>query len=175
MQRSSADIDTEPCHARSPTGRPPDACLKKVAMSKTLEELAREVARVPGHPAWQRGGQRNQRRKTGHYLCRSPHGWFLDDDTAAIKPLLGRSSNLERSTRSIWSKTSKFDSVLVILNDWSSASPWLTAFCWSGGSLAVIQPLWVQKTSEVPRQESAMGRSSWTGAGFSGSASSCPG
>ena len=32
----------------------------------------------------------------------------------------------------------------------SSASPWFTASCCRDGSLAVIQPLWVQKTSEVP-------------------------
>ena len=32
----------------------------------------------------------------------------------------------------------------------SSASPWFTASCCRDGSLADIQPLWVQKTSEVP-------------------------
>ena len=36
--------------------------LKSVALSKGLEELAREGARVQAH-RWHRGGQRNQRRK----------------------------------------------------------------------------------------------------------------
>ena len=72
MQWSSADVDTEPCHARSPTEvneKCPDystsgqismiwcptprvvSCLRNVMVSKSLEELARKEARAHRQPA----------------------------------------------------------------------------------------------------------------------------
>ena len=111
MQWSSSDTGTEVCHARSRTkvcekyqitrllAPPPDAkrpsrvspcqrsvircptpvavsCLKNVVVSNWQAKLRKSKAR----PLAKRRTAKPAT-KTGHFLCRSPHGWFLDDDT----------------------------------------------------------------------------------------------
>ena len=114
--------------------------MKGVTMSKSPEELAREVARVQGQPAGREedsetsdesgpfpvpnsarvvSGRRHHRLRmlVDHLMCSR---WKIGTlalgakscndprrKDGIIKPLLGRSSSLHKSTRFFWSKTSR--------------------------------------------------------------------
>ena len=129
---------------------------------------------------WQRGGQGNQRRKRAksarvvsgrrrHRLRmlvdlllwtvgRIAPGTKSSEDTRSTTASSNRSSDApkicegarapsggrRRNRRCLCCLCER------LLCQGSSASPWFTGSCCRDGSLAMIQPLWVQKTSKVP-------------------------
>ena len=102
---------------------------------------------------WQRGGQRNQRRKRAITCAEVRIWWFLDDDTiACIKPPFESSSSLYRSARFPQVEDVKIDGSLVAYANVCSFQGvhhlgGFTASCCRDG-LAVIQPLWAQQTAQ---------------------------
>ena len=73
------------------------SCLRNVTMSKSLEELAREVARVQPTPApLAKRRTVGPATKAGHCRCRSPHGWFLDDEITGCVAQVDRSFDVSR-------------------------------------------------------------------------------
>ena len=58
------------------------AFLKSLIHSKSLEKLARVVARLRGQPASKEEDSETSD-ETRHYVCRSPHGLFRDHDSIA--------------------------------------------------------------------------------------------
>ena len=77
--RRETPVENESLPIPSPTPKVV-SCLKSVTVSRSLEKLAREVARVRGRPAGKdEHGETSD--ESGPCRCRSPHGWFLDDDT----------------------------------------------------------------------------------------------
>ena len=184
MQWSSAGSGTEACHARSPTKvdeNCPNCSISGLSSrrqapvesdSKDVQEFGGAGTRscASSRPArWQRGGQRNLRRKRaiasaefstrGFWTtappiaqteCRKSRSWSEElqgpsQSDGIIAPLLVRSSSWCRSARFLLSKTSKTtvprSRVQRLLSSESSASPRFTASCCSDG-LAVIQLLW---------------------------------
>ena len=163
------------------SGSLPQNCNPMPEVSKSLEELTREVARVRGQPAGKEEdrktsnengpllvpkcarvvfGRRHHRLRVlvDHWMCRD-----------------GRSeeSLLERRGGRTLAARQNYQTALVsflnfvqkrqrLLSPGSSASPWFTASCYCDGSLAVIQPLWVQQShaSAFPSSDAStcMGR-----------------
>ena len=75
-KRPSRVSPCQRCVLRCPTP-------KVMTMSKSLEELARVVARVQGSDSMTKRRTAKPATKTGLCLCRFPHGCFLDDDTTS--------------------------------------------------------------------------------------------
>ena len=147
--------------------------MKNVAVSKSLEELAREVARVQCQPAGKEvdsetsneGGPRLPLPKSAQIMSKRRHHrlcmlvdylcdlsrWRVGRIAPGAKSCEDSCSSTELSNRS-WDV--EIDGALVVYSNDSFVqgvpSPWFAASCCRDGSLAVIQPLWVQKTSEVP-------------------------
>ena len=78
--------------------------------------------------------------------------WGHSQRDGTIRPLLERSLRFVKERAFLWLKHRRCPGCVFerLLCPRSSASPWFTASCCRDGSLVVIQPFWVQKTSEEP-------------------------
>ena len=149
------------------------SCLQNVTMRRSLEVLAREVARVQGQPAGQRGGQLNLRRKRASSCAEvrtgsvwttaqpSAHAGRFDvapaakscEDTGNTTELSNRSWDAPQiceGTRALSGRRGRNRRGLGcvferLLCPGRSAPPGFTTSCCRDGPLAVVQPLWVQK------------------------------
>ena len=73
------------------------SCLKNCDDQKSLEELAREVARVLKASPLTKRRTAKTATKAGHCLCRGQHGWFLRGNTAECVHLMCRDGKSEES------------------------------------------------------------------------------
>ena len=134
--------------------------------------LQRQNVSRSSRPArWQRGGQRNQRRKRAslvpksarivsgrrhhrllmlvdHLMCNtrsttevSNRSWHVSQVCSKAHASSGRGRRNRRCLGCVFQR---------LLSPGSSMSPWFAASCCRDVSLAVIQPHWVQQTAEVP-------------------------
>ena len=116
------------------------SCLKNVAVSQSLEELAREFARVQGQPAGREEDSETSD-ENGPSTCaevRMGSVWTTTPPFAHS----GRSFHVSR-----W----KVGRIAPGAESCEDSRSTFAASCCRDGSLAVIQPLWVKKTSEFHR------------------------
>ena len=148
MQWSSAGIGTEACHARSPTKvhelcsdystSGPSSRRQAPVESESLSEISDPVPDA-------KGGKEEDRDTTDENgplpVPKSHTGWDVPQIFKGARVPSGRRRRNRRCLGCAFKR---------LLCTWISASPWFTASCCRDGSLAVMQPLWVQKTSAVP-------------------------
>ena len=103
-RRSTKSVRVSRFLALPPDTKRPSSCLKTVTISRSLKELAREVAFKASPLAKRRTAKPPT--KAGHCLCRSPHGWYLDYDST-VRSCLSITWCVEMDNRKSRSKSCK--------------------------------------------------------------------
>ena len=127
---------------------------KNVVVSKSGGNGTRSCA-SPRPTHWQRGQRNQQRNRAAWKVGRSAPGAKSCEDTRSTTELSNRFWDVPqiwKGARAPFGRRRRCPGYVFerLLCPGSSASPWFAASCCRDGLLAVIQPLWLQKTSKFP-------------------------